>query len=52
MNIISGWIVPEMNWARELAWYTASFSSVKVAIASSRCPNAVTSACPVYISST
>ena len=51
MNIISGWIVPEMNCARELAAYSASFCSEKVAIASSRWPNAVTSACPVYISS-
>ena len=32
MNIIAGWIVPEMNWARKLDWYSASFCSAKVAI--------------------
>ena len=31
MNIIAGWIVPEMNCARKLDWYSVSFCSVKVA---------------------
>ena len=40
-----------MNCARKLASYSSSFCSVKVAIASSRWPNALTSACPVNVSS-
>ena len=51
MNIMTGWMVPEMNWARWLAWYSFSFCSVKVSMACLRWPNTLTSACPVNISS-
>ena len=27
MNFIVGWMMPEMNWARKLAWKSCSFSS-------------------------
>ena len=51
MNIIAGWIRPEMNWARKLEAYSASLCSAKVCVASSCRPNTLTSECPVYISS-
>lgn len=52
MNIIAGWIIPEMNCARKLAWYSVSFCWSKIAADSSRLPNTLTSEWPVYISST
>ena len=30
MNIIAGWIMPEMNWARKLDAYSSSLCSAKV----------------------
>ena len=51
MNIIAGWIVPEMNWARKLAAYSVSLCSAKVCSDSFARPKTFTSECPVYISS-
>ena len=52
MNIIAGWMMPEMNCARKLAVYSFSLCS-REASRPPRCcrPNTLTSACPVYISS-
>ena len=51
MNIIAGWMMPEMNWALKLAWNSASLCSVNARFASFRRPKTFTSVCPVYISS-
>ena len=51
MNIIAGWISPEMNWARKLDAYSLSLCSSKVSAASSCRPKTLTSECPVNISS-
>ena len=52
MKLITGWIVPEMNWARKLAWKSASFCSAKSSRASCWWPKTLTRLCPVCISST
>ncbi len=51
MNIIAGWMIPEMNCALKLAAYSASFSSRNVCADSFCRPKTFTSEWPVYISS-
>ena len=52
MKAMTGWIVPDRNWALKLAWKSCSFSASKTSIASCWRPNAFTIECPVCISST
>ncbi len=51
MNIMAGWIRPEMNWARKLDAYRRWLCCSKVSIASCWRPNTLTSEWPVNISS-
>ena len=43
MNIIAGWMMPEMNWARKPASYSLSLCSWKVSRASRCRPKTFTS---------
>ena len=47
MNIIVGMMMPLMNWARKLAWYSSSLRSAKSRSASCWRPNTLTSSWPV-----
>ncbi len=51
MNIVTGMISPEMNWAPKLAWYSCSFSASKRACTSRWRPNTLTSEWPLNASS-
>src|SRR5918997_1934279 len=51
MNIMAGWISPEMNCARKLDAYSTRLCSAKVSDASCCRPNTLTSEWPVNISS-
>ena len=52
MNIIDGWMIPEMNCALKLEAYMRSLSSSNSSIARSEWPNTLTRSWPVYICST
>ena len=49
---MAGWMIPEMNWALKLAWYSRSFSWSKRRDGPPRRPNTLTTLWPVNISST
>ena len=51
MNIMAGWIMPEMNCARKLAAYICSFASSNSSMACLRWPKTLTNSWPVNISS-
>ena len=52
MNIIVGWMIPEMNCALKLEAYMRSLSSSNSSIARCEWPNTFTRSWPVYICST
>ena len=51
MNIVTGRISPEMNWAPKAAWNSSSFSASKSACTSRWRPNTFTSEWPLNASS-